>query len=141
MTTNTTAEKVSVLQLFTETTESVDWGTIDDLYKVVITNEQLVTALLAGDIREQAIKRGIRQLIKKVPNDAGHCAYASVKHTDAEGKEVTLYKQETLFNVDDYRYVVDYHGQRKLHHANEERYYARRCHERFAVQIDIPFSE
>lgn len=137
MTTNVAVKRESVVDLFTQVTASIDWGTIDDLYDVVNQDERLVAALLAGDIREQAIKRGIRQLIKKVDGGNGHALYASVKSVDETGREITLYKQETLFNVDDYRQVVDYHEKRARHHSIEQRYYVQQCEKRFGVQIEL----
>jgi hypothetical protein len=54
---------------------------------------------------------------------------------DEDGKQVRVYKQETLFNVDDYQQVIGYHKERRHHHDKMVRGYKRRCKDRFAVEL------
>lgn len=71
----------------------------------------------------------------------GFPLFASVETTDESGNAVRRYKQETLFDVEDYRQVVRYHADRSAHHQTMARGYAKRCKQRFNRQIRISFSD
>lgn len=90
---------------------------------------------------DNAKKAFVRRMIKTLKTDDGDPVWASVETTDDEGKTVRVYKQETLFNVDDYRQVVSYHGDRANHHREMALGYARRCKKRFGKQIATMFGE
>lgn len=140
MTTAAKMQKVTLQEMFDETVSGVEWGTIDEICDHVKGNEHLVTALLANDVatmKENLLKQKIRHLLKTTKNEVGHAAYASVKTVDANGKETTIYKQETLFNIEDYQQVTAFHGKRKVYHASEEKYYATRGEQKFSVQIAL----
>lgn len=71
--------------------------------------------------------------------DDGFPLYASVEMKDENGKTCRVYKQEMLFDVEDYRKVVTYHHDRSNYHRRMSAGYKTRCKNRFNVQLTLPF--
>ena len=90
-------------------------------------------------VTEQAKKFHIRRLIKSLKGKDGFPLYASVETTDENGKTCRVYKQELLFDVEDYRKVVTYHHNRSNYHRRMAAGYKSRCNKRFNVQLPLPF--
>lgn len=89
----------------------------------------------------QAKKSHVRKLIKSLKDKEGWPVWASVETTNESGETVRVYKQETLFDIEDYRKVVNYHAGVAQHHVAMARGYARRCKKRFNKQIALPFKD
>ncbi len=103
------------LELLREITQSFDWATIDE---IVIACDR------AGDFWPQdwlnqttvfAKKSMIRRLIRQIRSDDGSPAFHSIVQADENGNEVRVYKQQDLFNVDDYLQTINYNVGRAQH--------------------------
>lgn len=90
---------------------------------------------------EIAKKDHIRRKIKTLKDDNGVSVYASVEVQTESGEKERRYKQEVLFDVEDYRQVAAYHGERANYHRGMERGYAKRCKARFDVQLRLTFDD
>ncbi|KKL21525.1 hypothetical protein LCGC14_2444600 [marine sediment metagenome] len=110
------------------------WTTIDDLVRIcdeggLWSDEFLET------VTDKAKKAQLRRLIKGVKDESNWPVWASVETTNEEGETVRVYKQELLFDPEDYRKVVSYHSDRASHHGRMARGYAKRCDKRFRTRL------
>ena len=116
------------------------WSTIDELVDACDKAHYWDKDFQAS-VAVQAKKAKIRHLIKKAKDGEGFPVWASVEATNEDGKTVRLYKQEALFDVNDYRQVTEYHADRSHYHKAMARSYAKRCRQRFGVQLRLNFDE
>jgi len=89
-----------------------------------------------GKAAEVAVKAVLRRELKR-KDDKGDSLYHSVSVPDDAGEFTPVYKQETLFDVEDFRRVVNYYVHQANYNANEARKMARHCFERYAVQLPL----
>ena len=86
-----------------------EWQTIDDL--MAICDE---AGCWEFDFESRALtnakKMRIRKIISRVKDKDGFPLFPSVTILDDDGKKKRVYKQETLFDVEDYKAVVNYHA-------------------------------
>lgn len=113
------------------------WATIDEI--VDACNE----AGFWGDeflmeVENAAKKSAARKLMKSL-RSGNAPEWASIVTTDENGDEKRIYKQETLFDVEDYRQVVRYHVNRAKYHRETAQGYADRCETKFNVQLRLAF--
>lgn len=105
------------------------WCHTDDIVQALDAREAW------GDFEEHAIleaKRArVRRVLRQLRDPDGVRRVASVEVPTEDGGTERRYKQETFFELDDYRQVVQYHVGRSLYHHNEARGYAERCQARF----------
>lgn len=116
------------------------WATIDDLVELCESdgywsNEFQATAAL------NAKKAHVRRMIRTLRDSDDWPVWASVETTNDKGETVRVYKQETLFDVEDYRQVVSYHVDRTNYSRRMATGYARRCKKRFHKQIPMHFED
>lgn len=120
------------------------WMPIEDLVALCDQEGFWKDAFLEGAV-DAAKKSQVRRLIKTLTDDGDWPLWASVETTNEEGKAERVYKQEVLFDPDDYRQVVEYHSDRATHHGRMARGYAKRCDKRFKTrlyrQLDINFGD
>jgi len=57
---------------------------------------------------------------------------------DADGNPIHLYKQEEMFDLADYEYVIANHSSAARHHLEMARRYQKRCEARFGIRIQLP---
>ncbi len=135
------AVKVSEKERFTQAVANAhEWGTIDDLIEVCddagYWSEEFLSHTEAA-----AKKSHVRRMIRSLKSADDWPIWASVESQNEEGKTVKMYKQETLFDVEDYRQIVRYHAERSDYHHHMAKGYAKRCRKRFGVQLQLPFRE
>lgn len=129
----------SINELILEATKDDQWSDINALVSRcddagVWTDEEL-------DLATQAFKKDyVRRHIRSMKDESGWPLFASIKQKSAEGVLRRVYKQELLFDVEDYRQVVTYHAERGRHHYEKARGYGRRGEERYGVQLPLPFA-
>lgn len=82
----------------------------------------------------------IRRLIRQQKGEDGWPTWHSVETLTDEGKTTRVYKQETFFNVEDYKQTFNYHAERSKYHASCCRQLSKNCRERFSVQLLLPFT-
>lgn len=121
---------------FLEATNSMDWATIEDLEAVLDQHDYWDESFFDSAV-QQAKRAHIRRRIKQVKDADGWPLIASVKTQNADGEAIQVYKQEALFDVDDYRQVYLYHDQRSEYHRQMRDGYARHAEQRYGVQIGL----
>ncbi len=109
------------------------WASIDELVDLCDQEGFWEPAFLES-ATNQAKKSQIRRLMRSLKDDENWPVWASVETTDEDGKTVRRYKQETLFDVEDYRKTVDYWADRARYAGGMAKGYAKRCKKRFNVQ-------
>lgn len=128
------AALVKALERFTQITANADgWASINDILELC-DNAQFWTDDFLAEAEGKAKKATIRRLMKSIKGRDGAPEWASVVTADETGRPQRVYKQETLFDVADYRQVVAYHVGRSEYHKETAKGYARRCKKRFNVQ-------
>ena len=88
-----------------------------------------------------AKKAHIRRLIKTIKDDDDWPVWASIDSTDEDGNMLRVYKQELLFDVEDYRKVVTYHADRSAYHKQMALGYGTHCKRRFGIQLHFDFDD
>lgn len=116
------------------------WNSIDSLVELLDESNYWTADFL--ETAERGIKTAfVRRTIKTLRDDSKFPVWASVETTSEDGKPVRVYKQEALFDVEDYRQVVQYHTERASHHRRMATGYARRCEEKLGVQLRLGFDQ
>ncbi len=114
------------------------WATVDDIV-ALCDGEGFWSKDFLAQSEVQAKKSHVRRLIRQAKDASGWPVWASVETVNEEGKTVRVYKQETLFGVEDYRQAISYHAGISKHHAAMVAGYARRCKKRFNRTIQMTF--
>jgi hypothetical protein len=115
------------------------WATIDELVACLDRDNRWPQEWLTM-VSARAKKDEVRHLIRRCKDENGWPTVASVITQTPEGK-VRVYKQETLFTLDDYRQAVAYHHGRAKHFTKMRDGYRKRCYERLHVQLEIPYPQ
>jgi hypothetical protein len=118
--------------------QSGGWATIDQIV-TRLDAEGCWPAEFLARAMDEAKKQLARRLIRQSKDEKGWPTIASVETVNADGQTVRVYKQETLFEVEDYKQVVQYHHERSAYHRKMREGYRRRAKQRFGVQLPIPF--
>lgn len=120
---------------FRKITSKLKWAPIEDLVEACDSaefwTEDFVSRALGIAKRD-----AIRHLIRGIRDDEGEPLYHSVEVTDPEtGKSTKVYMQEALFQVEDYRVVVNYHESKASRHSARAKKMNQRCLDRYRVSI------
>jgi hypothetical protein len=89
----------------------------------------------ADEAAREAKKARVRKLIRTLKDGHGWPQWASVQIIDADGRKRRVYKQETLFDLEDYRKVVAYHATLGKHHQAMAAGYRKRAEGRFQKRL------
>ncbi len=116
------------------------WMSIENLVGLCDREEFWKDDFIAGALGD-AKKAHIRRLIKQLKDEDKWPLWASVETTNEEGETERVYKQELLFDPNDYRQVVEYHSKRASYHRKTAEGYAARCRKRFDVQLHLAFDD
>jgi hypothetical protein len=84
------------------------------------------------------LKVDLRRILRGARDPDGFPLYANVVEEDEDGNQVHLYKQEELFDLRDYEYVIANHTSAARHHWDMALRYQKRCQARFGVQVQLP---
>jgi hypothetical protein len=118
--------------------------------KGFLSIEEIVARLDAGDFwtdefLESAIFEAKKSLARKFAREAkdknGERVFHSIENVNSDGDTVRVYKQEVLFNKEDYRQVIGYHVQRSDYHKGEAKRMQVACLKRCGVQIELGFGD
>ncbi len=111
-----------------------DWMTIDEVVALCdeagFWDRDFETRALAN-----AKKAKIRRAIGQLKDKHGLPKFPSIMITDDEGVKKRVYKQETLFDVEDYKTIVNCHVALANHHRDRAIEYVKRCERRHEVQL------
>lgn len=123
---------------FSEIASGLDgWATIDKIVEACDAAGFWGENFLL-EVESAAKKSAARKLMKSMRNGNAP-EWASIVTTNEDGEEQRIYKQETLFDVEDYRQVVRYHVDRSKYHKDTAQAYADRCEAKFSVQLRLSF--
>lgn len=122
-------------ELFVTVTGDVTWASVDEIVARLDQIDFWSEGFIETSLDERK-KAWVRREIKSLKDDENFPLFASITRRDPEtGDEQRLYKQELMFDRDDYAHVVDYHRGREQHHHDMATGYAKRAERRFGVQL------
>ncbi len=139
MTANKKLDKGTVVERFAKATENCQWSSIDEMVQAVKKDPELVAEILKGDVNDKMLKIGVRGLVGRIKQEGGAPLYASIKTTDEKGNTTQVYKQEPLFDIEDYKQCIEFHGNAVVHHAKLAAHYARGFKDKTGMQYHLPF--
>lgn len=122
---------------FIAATGTDQWATIDDLVKKLDAAGYWDDAFNTSAI-DQKKKAHVRRRIRGLKDDEDWPLYANVTITLEDGTEQHVYKQEELFNRDDYFQVFSFHKERAGHHIGMAIGYQKRANKRLNMNIQLP---
>jgi hypothetical protein len=104
--------------------------------------EKLVAAHAFPEVEEDAIllqwrKSQVRRAVKSLKNEHGIPLIFSIVDVEASGQMVRKYKQEALFNMDDYKQVIEYCRERGSYWRKLEKYLLRSARDKFGEQAQL----
>ena len=108
------------------------WTAIDELTELASEAELFTEEFLRAAL-EHAKKSYLRQIIRSLKGPDGFPLLVSVERIGSDGVKRRVYRQESLFDVDDYKQVVQFHAAQATHHRDMAAAYAQRCKNRFVV--------
>lgn len=126
-------------ETFVSITREMDWfdpeEAIAQLDEMEFWSPEFVAKALVS-----AKKAYVRRATKTIKDENGWPVFASVVTEDAEGEEHRVYKQEQMFNADDYYHVSNYHMELAEHHLIMATGYQDRAKARLGmhIQLSIP---
>lgn len=135
----TTQQKQELNRLFGIMGNADSWDNLEDLVKICDKAKYWSPRLEKSAVMN-AKKAHLRKALK-IKDEEGMPLFASIVTEDENGKKVRRYKQEALFDVEDYRQVAQYHMQAADHHTTMSKNYIRRCKTRFNVQLRFDFDK
>jgi hypothetical protein len=113
------------------------WLTVDQMAGEV-ARRGLVDELYQRAAVHRLLKVDLRRILRGARDADGFPLYANVVEEDEEGNQVHLYKQEELFDLRDYEYVIANHTSAARHHWDMAVRYQKRCEARFGVHLQLP---
>lgn len=123
---------------FIEITQEEQWSTIEQ-YLERLDDNDFWTREFEVQALAIAKKDYIRRTVRGIKDESGWPIIASIVTTDEDGEEVRVYKQEHLFNLEDYKQVATYHQERGRYHMKTANGYVERANARFGKQLALPF--
>ena len=85
----------------------------------------------------KAKKARIRREISRLKDKEGFPKFPSIIVVGEDGVRKQVFKQETLFDVEDYKTIVSYHVKLSNHHRDMAKGYVKRCKARHEVQLSL----
>jgi hypothetical protein len=113
------------------------WLTVDQMADEV-ARRGLVDEVYQRAAVHRLLKVDLRKVLRGARDADGFPLYANVVEEDADGRQVHLYKQEEMFDLHDYEYVIANHTSAARHHWDMALRYRKRCEARFGVRIQLP---
>ncbi len=125
------------MQAFIEATRDARWATIEDLQARLDAIDFWTEDFKAASVDANK-KTWIRREIRRITDADGWPVFASVSTIDPlTNDESRVYKQEAIFDRDDYLQVVQYHQRRAVYHEKMAAGYAGRAKLRLGMQIPM----
>jgi hypothetical protein len=115
------------------------WLTVDQL-AAEMASRGLVDDLYQRAAVHRLLKVDLRKMLRSARDADGFPLYANVVEQDEDGNPIHLYKQEEMFDLRDYEYVIANHAAAARHHMEMALRYQQRCAARFGVQIALPLT-
>lgn len=125
-------------EVFLDATSTTQWATIDEIVSKLDDAGYWDEEFQAGALLDRK-KAHVRRQMKSLKDENSWPMFANVVTRDADGNEARVYKQETLFDLNDYRQTVRYHVEAGQHHIRMAIGYRAQAFKRYQVQIPLPF--
>jgi hypothetical protein len=126
-------------QAFVQATREAEWASIDELCTMCFDAGDVFSEDDWEQARRSYAKTRIRREMKRLTDETGFPLFASVHTADPEtGKQKRVYKQEALFDIEDYRAVIEEYAGRVKHDYEMMRGYRDRAEARFSEQLTLP---
>lgn len=113
-----------------------EWLEFDD-----VVRKMDEAGLFPQELASSAVASGkriyVRRALARMKDKVGFPLYPSVRITDADGKKKRVYKQLSLFEIDDYKAVVNTHVDLSNHHRRMAEGYADRCLQLHQIQLSL----
>ena len=112
-----------------------------------LTVEQVAAEVARRGLVDEAYQRAavhrllkvdLRRVLRGARDADGFPLYANVVEADEDGNPIHLYKQEEMFDLADYEYVIANHTSAARHHWDMALRYRKRCEVRFGVRLQLP---
>lgn len=116
-----------------------DWVNIDQAYHRSVEDGGVFVNEDLDKVIEEYRKAKIRRALKQAKDENGQPKFASIERRDEFGDTERIYKQENLFNPNDYKQTVEYHAKLSKHHWREMQRYRGNCEHRHGVQLPLPW--
>jgi hypothetical protein len=116
-----------------------DWANIDDIFQRALDDGRIFDHQDYVRAFERAAKAELRKVMRDAKDENGEPIFASIERMTEEGEKERIYKQETLFNPDDYKQTVKYFGGLSRKAWKEMQRYRDNCHKRYGIQIPLPW--
>jgi hypothetical protein len=126
---------------FTEILAHRDWMRTEEMVAALDRAKFWDASWLENEAVFRVKSEYARNMARTITRKDGRHVFVNVVKTTADGEKTHIYKQQTLFNVNDYRYVVSYHKQMAVHHIAEANRFARDCETYTGTQIPMPFPD
>jgi hypothetical protein len=115
------------------------WLTVDQL-AAEVARRGLIDESYQRAAVHRLLKVDLRKILRAARDVDGFPLYANVVEEDENGLPIHLYKQEEMFDIRDYEYVIANHTSAARHHWDMALRYQQRCEARFGVQLPMPLS-
>ncbi len=126
-------------QAFLAAVNGAEWASIDDLREMCDEAGDVFSEEDDEQAKRSHKNQRIRREIKKMTDASGFPVFASVHTTDPEtGKQRRVYKQEALFDIEDYRAVIEDYAKSLQHDYQMMKGYRDRAEQRFSEQLPLP---
>jgi hypothetical protein len=132
-------DSVTVQTHFCDILQDAKWKTTEEMVDMLDEAKFWDSEEVLGDVIAHAKKDFVRRSLRSMRDDNGDRVFINVKVKGSDGQTKNLYKQEMLFNVEDYRYAVGYYKNTGMKFIQEANRLARNCRRKCSVQIPIPF--
>ncbi len=131
------SDKRMTHEAFVAATETAAWVGIDALVAMLDAADYWDEGFLET-VEQVAKKAHARQQIKQVTDGNGFPLFANVTTIDPiSGKQERTYKQEAMFDRDDYVQVVRFHQHVAEYHTRRAAENAKRGHDRYGLQLGL----
>ena len=115
------------------------WLTVDQM-AAEVASRGLVDETYQRAAVHRLLKVDLRKILRSARDADGFPVYANVVEEDEDGNPIHLYKQEEMFDLRDYEYVIANHTSAARHHWDMALRYQKRAEARFSVQIPLPLA-
>lgn len=84
-------------------------------------------------------KSETRKWLKTLKDEHGRPAFANIEIENEAGETVHVYMQPYLFDIEQFKQVINYHISKTKYHANEAKEFQKELQSKYNVQYELPF--
>lgn len=84
-------------------------------------------------------KSETRLFLKTLKDEEGEPAFANIEIETLDGKVKHVYMQPYLFDVEQFKQIINYHTSKARHHADRARKLQKQLQAKYNIQYELPF--